>query len=208
MNGASDSSCSYSGRIGAQHGTVSAADCSGPRLLVAAAQSAGVWGAADRRIAPRCGGGPGDCSRSYPSFQQRTFPPFDADMRTARDPFACASVCPLSSSAILPEFLGYRFEVHNGKKFYPIEVKANMVRYEHRVKKRSEASMDTLGGVAGIGAECGIRLTRSHCLWPVSLLLRSFSPRQIGKKFGEFAPTRTYPKHPEKVTLGTGPPKK
>jgi small subunit ribosomal protein S19 len=60
------------------------------------------------------------------------------------------------SSAILPEFVGYRFDVHNGKKFFPIQVKDNMV----------------------------------------------------GKKFGEFAPTRTYPKHPEKVTLGTGPPKK
>jgi len=57
------------------------------------------------------------------------------------------------SSAILPEFVGYRFDVHNGKKFFPIQIKENMV----------------------------------------------------GKKFGEFAPTRTYPKHPEKVAIGTGP---
>lgn len=30
-------------------------------------------------------------------------------------------------SAILPEFIGYRFDVHNGKKFFPIQIKDNMV---------------------------------------------------------------------------------
>ena len=65
-------------------------------------------------------------------------------------------LCVVSSSAVLPEFLGYRFEVHNGKKFYPVEIKPNM----------------------------------------------------IGKKFGEFAPTRVYPKHPDQVTIGIGMPAK
>jgi len=33
-------------------------------------------------------------------------------------------------SAILPEFVGYRFEVHNGKVFVPLEVRDGMVGHK------------------------------------------------------------------------------
>jgi len=33
-------------------------------------------------------------------------------------------------SAILPDFVGYRFEVHNGKVYVPLEVKAGMIGHK------------------------------------------------------------------------------
>ncbi len=33
-------------------------------------------------------------------------------------------------SAILPEFLGMKFEVHNGKEFIPIEIKRDMIGHK------------------------------------------------------------------------------
>jgi len=34
------------------------------------------------------------------------------------------------ASAILPEFVGYRFEIHNGKIFVPLDIKPNMVGHK------------------------------------------------------------------------------
>jgi ribosomal protein S19 len=102
----------------------------------------------------------------------------------------------LSSSAILPEFVGYRFEIHNGKKFFPIEVKANMVRTRPHAR-RASTSRDMSCG------ECAF----DGLTWNVCVLCAS-SFVQIGKKFGEFAPTRQYPKHPDAPTPGVAPPTK
>ena len=56
-------------------------------------------------------------------------------------------------SVILPEFIGYTFAVHNGKKFIPVYITENMVGH----KLGEFASTRTFKGHAGSGKTTSVK---------------------------------------------------